>query len=34
MAGWQGGREATEGGDRCILIADSLRCTTETNATL
>ena len=24
MAGWQGGREATEGGDRCKLIADSL----------
>ena len=29
-----GGREVQEGVDICILIVDSLCCTTETNATL
>ena len=28
------GREAQEGGDICIHIADSLCCTAETNTTL
>ena len=28
-----GGREAQEGGDTCILIADSQWCTAETNTT-
>ena len=28
-----GGREVQEGGDICILIADSLHCTAETNTT-
>ena len=33
--GWaRGGREAQEGGDTCILMADSHRCTAETNTTL
>ena len=30
----EGGREAEEGGDLCIFIIDSYRCTTETNTTL
>ena len=30
--GWGHWREAQEGGDTCILIADSHCCTTETNA--
>ena len=30
----EGGREAQEGGDICILTADSQRCTAETNTTL
>ena len=30
----EGGREAQEGGDICIHIADSLCCTVETNTTL
>ena len=37
LDGWDGGRagrEAQEGGDICIHIADSLRCTAETNTTL
>jgi len=29
-----GGREAQEGGDICIHMADSLCCTAETNRTL
>ena len=33
VAGWSG-REAPEGGDICILIADSCCCTAETNVTL
>ena len=28
---WGAGREVLEGGDKCIHIADSLRCTAETN---
>ena len=33
--GWvRGGREAQEGGDMCILMADSHSCTAETNTTL
>ena len=35
--GWDGeggGREVQEGGDICIHIADSLRCTAETDTTL
>ena len=32
--GWGGGREAQEGGDICILIADSHGCTAESNTTL
>ena len=28
------GKEAHEGGDMCILIADSCHCTAETNTTL
>ena len=32
-AGWWGGREAQEGGDICILIADSCVCTAETDTT-
>ena len=33
--GWgRGGREAQEGGDICIHIADSYCCTAETNTTL
>ena len=32
LEGWDGGgREAQEGGDICIHIADSLCCTAETN---
>ena len=34
---WDGGgsgREVPEGGDICIHIDDSLRCTAETNSTL
>ena len=31
--GWEGGREAQEGGDTCILTAD-LCCTAETNMAL
>ena len=36
LEGWdrESGREAQEGGDICIHIADSLCCTTETNTTL
>ena len=38
LDGWDGGggggREVQEGGDICIHIADSLRCTAETNITL
>ena len=36
LEGWdgEGGREAQEGGDICIHIADSLCCTAETNTTL
>ena len=30
----EGRREAQEGGDMCIHIADSLSCTAETNTTL
>ena len=33
-AGGVGGREVQEGGDICTRIADSLRCTAETNKTL
>ena len=29
--GWWGGKEAEVGRDICIHIADSLRCTAETN---
>ena len=29
-----GGREAQEGGDICILIADTCRCMAETNTIL
>ena len=28
---WEGGREAQEGRDICVHMADSLRCTAETN---
>ena len=36
LEGWdrEGGREAQEGGDIGIHIADSLCCTAETNTTL
>ena len=38
LDGWDGevggGREVQEGGDICIHIADSVRCTAETNTTL
>ena len=36
LEGWDGdsGREAQGGGDICILTADSLRCTAETNTTV
>ena len=36
LEGWDGGcgRETQEGGDKCILIADSCYCTAETNTTL
>ena len=36
LQGWdgRGGREAQERGDLSIHIADSLRCTTDTNTTL
>ena len=37
LEGWDGGmgrREAEEGGDICILIADSRCCIAETNTTL
>ena len=38
LDGWDGGggrgREVQEGGDICIHIADSLRCTAETNTKL
>ena len=30
---WEGGREVQEGEDICTHIADSLRCTAETNMT-
>ena len=33
-SGCRGGREAPEGGNICILMADSLCCTAETNRTL
>ena len=33
-SGCRGGREAPEGGTICILMADSLCCTAETNRTL
>ena len=33
-AGMEGEREAQEGGDICILIANSHGCTAETNITL
>ena len=35
LDGWEGegGREAQEGGDKCIHIADSLCYTEETNTT-
>ena len=32
--GGEGGRKAQEGGDRCILLADSRWCMAETNTTL
>ena len=32
--GWEGGREASEGEDICILMTDSHCCTPGTNATL
>ena len=32
--GCRGGREAPEGGNICILMADSLCCTAETNRIL
>ena len=31
---WEGGREASEGGDICTLMTDSHYCTPETNTTL
>ena len=34
MPGGWGGREVQEGGDMCIHMADSLRCTTEANTAL
>ena len=35
LEGWDGGgRDAEEGGDICIHIADALCCTAETNTTL
>ena len=34
LDGWDGGGEVHEGGDICIHIADSLRCTAETDTTL
>ena len=37
LDGWDGAggrREAQEGGNICIHIADSLRCTAETNTAL
>ena len=37
LEGWgeaRGWKQAQEGGDICIHIADSLRCTAETNTTL
>ena len=37
LDGWDGvgdGREVQEGGDVCITVADSCRCTEETNTTL
>ena len=37
LEGWDGmggGREVQEGGDICILMADSYCCTAETNTTL
>ena len=34
LDGWDGGREAQEGGNICMHIADSLHCTAETNPTL
>ena len=38
VGGWngelEGGREAQEGGNKCIGIADSLHCTAETSITL
>ena len=34
MDGMGGEREVQEGGDICMHIADSLRCTVETNTTL
>ena len=37
LDGWDGGecgREVQEGGDVCMHIADSLRCSAETNTTL
>ena len=37
LEGWdgvEGGREVQEGGDICILIADSHCCRAETNTTL
>ena len=32
--GMRGGREAQKGEDVCVLIADSLYCTAETNSAL
>ena len=32
--GWDGGREAQEGMNFCVLIADSFCCTAETNTIL
>ena len=35
LDGWDGvGKEVQEGGDICIHIADSLRCTAESKTTL
>ena len=34
MGGWRGGKEAQEGGDICIHIADSRCCASETNNTV
>ena len=34
LDGWEGSREALEGGDICMQIADSLHCTAETNIAL